>query len=150
MRSKIRQAVKKDIAQWTAMRCRLWPEGTAKEHAQDIRNDMADPVRECFVAESPDGALIGFLEASLRSIADGCWFSPAGYIEGWWVAPAWRRRGVGKALIRAAEDWALQKGCREMASDAEIRNKRSIKAHKRLGFKEVAKVVQFSKKLKRA
>jgi aminoglycoside 6'-N-acetyltransferase I len=48
-----------------------------------------------------------------------------GYIEGWFVYEALRNRGIGKELMRAAEDWAREHGCREMASDTWIDNEES-------------------------
>src|SRR5690606_28928841 len=64
----------------------------------------------------------------------GCVGSPVGYIEGWYVLPAWRRQGVGAMLVEAAERWAAEQGCAEMASDIELDNAASLKAHMALGF----------------
>src|SRR5258708_2687361 len=77
----------------------------------------------------PEGGLCGFLEAALRSRADGCETTPVGYIEGWYVDPDVRRRGIGRALVEAAEAWAKSQGCRQMASDAELWNDVSHQVH---------------------
>ena len=77
-----------------------------------------------------EASLIGFAEVTLRSRADGC--DPAravGYLEGWYVAEAHRRKGCGAALLRAAEEWARGEGCMEMASDTWIDNELSQRAH---------------------
>jgi hypothetical protein len=37
-------------------------------------------------------------------------------------------------LINGAEKWAIDKGCIQMASDAEKNNSISIEAHKKLGY----------------
>ena len=60
---------------------------------------------------------------------------------------SFRRRGIGTALVRAAEQWARDQGCSEFASDAEIENDISVTAHKALGFTEVSRVVCFRKDL---
>jgi aminoglycoside 6'-N-acetyltransferase I len=65
------------------------------------------------------------------------------------VAPKSRRRGVGAALIKAAEDWAMAQGYSEMASDAWLGNTISEQAHKALGFAEVERAIRFRKELKR-
>lgn len=101
-----------------------------------------------FVSLDDGGALAGFLEAGLRSHADGCDPAvPTGYVEGWFVREEFRNRGVGRDLMRAAEDWAFSQGCREMASDALIDNTGSQDAHKALGFEVVDRCVHFRKRL---
>ena len=69
------------------------------------------------------------------------------YVEGWFVVPDARRRGVGRALLAAAERWARAQGSRELASDTEADNEVSAAAHEALGFEEVGLVRCFRKKL---
>lgn len=60
------------------------------------------------------------------------------------------RRGPGaRALVAAAEAWARSRGCREMASDAEITNELSHRAHGALGYQETGRLVVFRKDLSR-
>jgi aminoglycoside 6'-N-acetyltransferase I len=100
-----------------------------------------------FVAERA-GQLAGFIEVGLRSHADGCdERRPVGFVEGWFVVPAHRRRGVGRALMRAAERWARQQSCIEMASDTWIDNVASEQAHAALGFEVVDRCINFRKSL---
>jgi aminoglycoside 6'-N-acetyltransferase I len=63
------------------------------------------------------------------------------------VDPDMRRKGVGAALVRAAEAWAREKGLREFASDTELANTASQRAHVALGFTEVERLVAFRKVL---
>jgi aminoglycoside 6'-N-acetyltransferase I len=63
------------------------------------------------------------------------------------VREASRGQGVGRELIRAAEAWARQHGCIEMASDALVDNLGSLQAYEALGFQEVDRCVHFKKKL---
>ncbi|HEV7233728.1 MAG TPA: GNAT family N-acetyltransferase [Sphingorhabdus sp.] len=90
-----------------------------------------------------DGELVGFIEFGERSYAEGCTTSPVAYIEGWYVSAAFRRRGVGKALIAACRDTARQCGYSELGSDAELTNDKSIGAHRALGFQEVGRIACF-------
>ena len=71
--------------------------------------------------------------------------SPCGFLEGWYVEPAFRRRGVGRALVAAGEAWLAGLGIAEIGSDAAIVNAASIAAHAALGFCETDRVVQFVK-----
>ena len=106
------------------------------------------PEEVCLVAVAGSGQVVGFAEVALRSVADGCETHPVGYLEGWFVARTLRRSGVGRLLVEAAEDWARSRGCAEFASDVETDNPGSFKAHLRLGFEQVSRVVTFRKSLK--
>jgi aminoglycoside 6'-N-acetyltransferase I len=52
---------------------------------------------------------------------------------------------VAAALITAAENWARQMGCSEMASDTWLDNEASIRAHRKMGYREVERLVHFKK-----
>ena len=100
------------------------------------------------VAETTDQTLVGFVEAGLRSHADGCNTScPVGYIEGWYVAESHRRRGIGTELLIAAEKWARSHGCAEMASDTWIDDEVSQRVHELLGYEVVDRCVHYRKAL---
>jgi hypothetical protein len=89
---RVRLAALADVAQLTPMRSALWPEFSASHHAAELTavlNGSSQRVYplKIFVAEENDGTLAGFLEANLRSAADGCDEKlPVGYVEGWFVA----------------------------------------------------------------
>jgi aminoglycoside 6'-N-acetyltransferase I len=87
------------------------------------------------------------IELSLRTFADGCRSMPVPYVEGWYVVPEARRRGIGRALVAAAERWARDLGHTEMASDALLGNLESERAHLALGFEEVERAIRFRKDL---
>lgn len=146
------------------MRSLLWPDCPRDEHLAEIEscfNNLTDlgqalphdraayspnphtGTLATFVAENVDGGLVGFVELSLRSSAEGCTTHPVGYIEGWYVDADARRSGIGRALVAAAEAWAVEQGCQEMASDTELDNTISQLAHEQLGYEEVESVVLF-------
>src|SRR5436305_1243865 len=118
----VRRAELKDIPELAEMFSRLWPKASVSEHAEELATLLAGK----FPGTLPDvvflaeelGRIVGFIDVDLRSHADGCNPSrPVGYIEGWYVAPICRRRRVGAKLVAAAEDWARNQGCTEIASD---------------------------------
>jgi len=125
----------------------LFSETTDDDHASDMAAFLARRDAAVFVAERPDGSVCGYVEAGTRSIADGCSTSPVGYIEAWYVDPDVRRGGYGRALLEAAESWAVEQGYREMASDALLDNDVSHEAHKRSGYVEVDRVITYRKPL---
>jgi aminoglycoside 6'-N-acetyltransferase I len=134
-----------DWPAWRRMREALFPGEAPDEYEADMRacRDRTDAA--VFVAERPDGAVCGYVEVGTRAYADGCVTSPVGYIEEWFVDPDMRRRGCGRALLAAAESWACDRGYEEVASDARLDNDVSHRAHRRSGYLEVDRVVQFRK-----
>lgn len=136
-----------DDDEWQRMRLALWPELTRQELHSEMDEIRVDENQVVFVLPRLNGMLGGFLEASLRPIADGCVTSPVGYIEGWYVDPDLRREGYGAELVQAAELWARECGCQEMASDCLVDNNISWQAHTALGYQEVEQLVHFRKDL---
>lgn len=134
---------------WKRMRAALWPECPEQDHARDMADILGDPeFNAAFLAHAPDGLPVGFLEVSIRLTAEGCRPGRIGYIEGWYVEPEWRGRGMGAALVAEAESWAVAHGCGEMASDAHADNQSSRAVQQRLGYQEVALLAHFRKDLK--
>jgi aminoglycoside 6'-N-acetyltransferase I len=156
METCVRLAQPSDLRALAQLLAALWPGSTAEEHAQELELILVGRAPghlplALFVAEDSNGSLIGFLEAGLRSHAENCNPSrPVGYVEGWYVAEEHRRRGIGKRLLLAAEEWARRQGCLEMASDALIDNTLSQDVHQRLGFEVVERSVHFRKDLRKA
>jgi aminoglycoside 6'-N-acetyltransferase I len=144
----IRPVRSTDMEEWLRMRMVLWPGDRLSRYQDEMQAILAN-LQEyiSFVAERPDGGLGAFLEASLRRYADGCDSSPVGYIEGWYVDPDLRRLGVGRRLVQAAEEWAVDRGCQEMGSDCELENQLSWSAHLALGYREAERLIHFCKRL---
>jgi aminoglycoside 6'-N-acetyltransferase I len=128
----------------------LWPDATLEEHERDVERFLAgdrhEPAEVLMAFDEKDHA-IGFVELSIRTIVDSCRTDRVAYLEGWYVIPQARREGIGAALVGAAEQWARDRGCGEFASDAELNNEASQRAHVALGFTETGRVVNFRKDL---
>ena len=149
----VRMARPEDREPLARLRAALWPESSAEEHAQELRSILDGkapgqlPLIE-LVAEDRSRELVGFAEVGLRSHADGCDAARSvGYLEGWYVAESHRNRGIGRKLLRAAEEWARKQGCIEMASDALLENELSQRVHEALGFEEVDRCVRYRRTL---
>jgi GNAT superfamily N-acetyltransferase len=128
---------------WLSLRLRLWPHGSESEHLRDMANIMA---RGHYVrlALAHDGSAIGFVEASKRvDYVNGTSSSPVVFIEGLYVEPAMRRKGIARALVAGVEQWALAEHCAEIASDSPLDNVVAHAAHRAFGFEETERVVYF-------
>jgi aminoglycoside 6'-N-acetyltransferase I len=131
------------------MREALWP-SEAGRHAREIERYFAGGLREpleVLVAFDEKDEAIGFIELSIRAYAEGCETDRVAFVEGWYVEETARGKGVGAALMSAAEDWARSQGCTELGSDAEVDNLASAEAHRALGFAETGIVRCFLKRV---
>lgn len=142
----IRQINVSDHDEWLRMRRTLWPDCSDAMHSLEIKQHLkqADDAA-VFVFERETGRLGAFIELSIRDRVDGSFSERVGYVEGWYVDPDLRGRGVGRQLMARAEQWVIGCGLTELASDAEIENEGSIRAHHALGFRETFRSVHFLK-----
>jgi len=144
----IRRGGAGDRADWLRMRCALMPEIPAAEHGREVDGILRRPaVSVALLWDDPRGGAVALAEVSLRGHAEGCTSAPVGYVEALWVDPAFRGRGIARALLARAEAWAWRHGCREMASDARLDDEASRAAHARCGYQESARLVTFRKAL---
>jgi len=149
---RIRAATPADVEAWAALRAALWPDADPAELRDEAAAffagaQLGQPLAAVLLAEIEDRSC-GMIELSLRPYAEGCETSPVPYVEAWYAAAERRDHGIGRALIAAAEAWALANGHIELASNALIENTAGHGAHAALGFTEVERSVHFRKELK--
>jgi aminoglycoside 6'-N-acetyltransferase I len=134
---------------WLRMCQELWPHCSREEHLAEMSSFCSQPERFVqFIAYENSNQAVGFIEVAVRTdYVNGTDFSPVAFLEGIYVVPETRRRDTARALVAAAERWAINKGCREFASDAAIENELSHTMHRTLGFEETERVVFFRKPL---
>jgi aminoglycoside 6'-N-acetyltransferase I len=149
MKTTIERCVSLDQSGWLEMRMALWADATADDHRGYMAISLAQPERFLQLMMYDENRLpVGFIEGSIRGdYVNGTETSPVGFVEGVFVAPAWRRKGVARQLFAAIGDWAKARGCRELASDALLSNESSQRAHRALGFEETERVVYFRRML---
>ena len=143
----IRKAEKEDVRALAELACRLWPDHGEAEMGEEFTQMIEKPDVAFFLAIG-DEVPMGFAQCQLRyDYVEGTDSSPAGYLEGIYVADAFRKQGVAKGLLAACESWAKSKGCTEFASDCELDNTQSLGFHLRVGFEEANRIICFTKKL---
>ncbi len=91
--------------------------------------ELSNPNARTWVAVSEDGTAVGFLnayfvldEASLNNIA---------------VSAAWRRQGIGRALIETAIGYCRQNGMVSFILEVRKSNLPAITLYEKLGFRKV-------------
>jgi RimJ/RimL family protein N-acetyltransferase len=95
--------------------------------AETIRAGLADERSLPLVAEA-DGKLVGELSARL---------TPYGVVDfGMLVAPGWRGRGVGGALLAGCVEWARSVGAHKVSLQVFAHNDAAIALYRRFGFVE--------------
>ena len=146
----VRPVTRSDAAEWMRLRRGLWPE----EPEDDLDREVAEffagtlPEPEAVLLALEGGEAVGVVELAIRPTAEGCRTNRVAYVEAWYVAPGARRSGVGRALIDAAEAWGRSRGCEEIASDTEIANEASARAHRAVGFEDAGVLRCFRKELR--
>lgn len=98
-----------------------------------------------FVAEDDGGQRLGFVH--LNSTVDYFTREEVGHVSDVVVAPGGEGRGVGRALMAAAEEWARGRGYRLLTLNAFSRNTRARRLYERLGYGE--DMVKYVKELRR-
>src|SRR5262245_62170709 len=137
-----------DQPEWLRLRRALWPDCPETMHVREMEEYASrGGARAVFVIPRDGGRLGGFVEVSIRDRVDGSLSARVAYVEGWFVEPDLRGKGFGRKLIEAAERWALARGLSEIASDAELDNAGSVRAHLALGFRETFRLVHFLKSI---
>jgi aminoglycoside 6'-N-acetyltransferase I len=115
----IRPIASEDAETWTKLRCALWPDGV-EDHAAEIVAFFAGTLIEplaVLVAVTEGGSICGFAELSIRTDLPGLKEQRVGYVEGLYVVPEARWRGVARALLNASRHWAQAQHCSASASD---------------------------------
>lgn len=132
----VRPAVHDDLV-FTAALAALREGGDRADWGAQHQRRFGDPRQKLLVAEL-DGEIVGFGWLSwLTPVESGGRNAPDGwYLSGVVVAPAFRRRGLGRRLTQARVDWALrQQGVVHYVVAGSNLASRAL--HASLGFSEV-------------
>jgi GNAT superfamily N-acetyltransferase len=79
--------------------------------ARRLSSLAGDPEHALFVAQAPDGHVVGWVHVHGVRLMES---DPRAEIWGLVVDAGHQRRGVGRALLRQAEQWATDRGYRDV------------------------------------
>lgn len=107
------------------------PDETAQRHGLQLLLNTPEHAR-IFVAHDEAAGVIGMVSAQLViSTAVG---APSAWIEDMVVLEEFRGRGVGKALLATATEWAKAKGAKRVQLIADADNAPALYFYKQLGW----------------
>lgn len=105
------------------------------------RRAMADPAQALLVADG-GGRVLGFLHATQEDAPGDLVRAPWGCLAILVVDRAARRRGVGTALVRAAEAWAARRRLTALQLGVHEFNRGAIRFYEKLGYRPVMRLMQ--------
>jgi GNAT superfamily N-acetyltransferase len=147
MKEQIKKAIHQDLEELVVMAKDLWPDYSPEElrvtFAEILSQDKFHILLYLIAEKS-----IAFIYLSIRvDYVEGSDQSPTGYVEGIYVKPAYRKKGIAQKLVEAGEQWVKQKGCKQIGSDILLHNQLSYNFHLHCGFREAARLIAFIKDL---
>jgi ribosomal protein S18 acetylase RimI-like enzyme len=134
----VRPARSRDAEAWHALQRIIYREGvafvgdgppTAGALAAKLRARVPGDMQVA-VAVAGGDEVVGWIETQRmvpRRMAHVAWLTVA-------VAPAWRRRGLGRALMAEAHAWALACGVHKLQLHVRAGNAPAIALYRRLGY----------------
>jgi aminoglycoside 6'-N-acetyltransferase I len=129
---------------WLHLRKLLWPDSSDEGHQQEMRDILSSDIAIAFLMFNPDDEPVGFIEGAL-------YLNPPrnyGYIEAWFVLPAYRRQDLGGQLLGVLEEWFLHNNIALILSDTiPLEYPLSPKAHAKYGYRELQTIQIFIKDL---
>ncbi len=131
-----------DFSLWKDMRSDLYRTLDDEYNFKEMEKIFDNAIWHCQFIEDHE-KIVGFIELSLRNIVDGCLSSPVPYLEGLYIKPAYRGKGLGRKVISILIQWCSENGFSEMATDTEITNEKAQRFYESVGFKEVDRVVEY-------
>jgi GNAT superfamily N-acetyltransferase len=100
-------------------------------HWETLTRSVTEPSPQVMLLACAGDDVVGSAYGLLdRTRAD------AGRVGGMWVAPAWRRRGVGRALLEGVIDWARERGLGPLGLWAPAHSPAAIALYTGAGFRE--------------
>jgi GNAT superfamily N-acetyltransferase len=119
---KIRRAKSTDAARIAELCGQLGYPATPVEIAQRLRQIKPAPQHAVLVAESPERRVMGWLHVSVSPLLE---VQLRAEVNGLVVDDHERSRGTGALLLRAAEQWARSRGCKNMSVRSNVLRERA-------------------------
>lgn len=138
---KIIVAGRTHLDDWINLRLQLW-EGNYHTFNNEVLNILQAQDQICYLAHNDQGESVGFIEGKLYQNQN----EKYGFVEGWYVIPDLRKKGVGFMLMDALENWFTHQAIEKFYSDTiPAQYPQSTTAHLHKGYKILHNVTVFVK-----
>src|SRR5579864_3997620 len=141
---KIRRARRADAARIAELSAQLGYPATAQQIEARLMRLMPRSKHVLFVAEVPDGGVVGWIHASVANLVES---DLRAEVNGLVVGEAHRSLGAGARLLEAAENWARRCGCRAVNLRSNVIRERAHKFYERQGYEHYKTQKAFRKTL---
>lgn len=108
-------------------------EAMADRYLAHMLDRCAGSAGRIFVAEA-DGGVVGFVGVLARVVPEPDEAQAYAYVSDLVVLPAYRRRGIGRALLERAEAYARGEGARALRVGVLAKNEAAARLYRSLGF----------------
>jgi GNAT superfamily N-acetyltransferase len=109
-------------------------EASAEDIARRMREMQDSAEHAVFVAESAEGGVIGWIGLCILRMVEA---EARVEVTGLIVDQHTRSKGVGRLLLDRGEEWAREKGCREIGLRTNVIRERAHAFYERQGYKHV-------------
>jgi len=120
-------------------------EAMADRYLAHVLDRCAGGAGRIFVSEE-DGAVVGFVGVLARVVPEPDEAQAYAYVSDLVVLPAYRRRGIGRALLERAEAYARGEGARVLRVGVLAKNEAAARLYRSLGFGDYT--IQLNKPLR--
>ena len=143
-RVKVRRVRAGDATRVAELSGQLGYPALAKEMAKRLLGVRKDRDAACFVAETKEHRLVGWIHVSTTPLIEA---EPHAEVNGLVVDETIRSQGAGWRLLDAGEKWAKKKGCRGMSVRSNVLRERAHGFYLRHGYEHYKTQKAFRKTL---
>ena len=131
IRVQARRAVAADAERIAILAGQLGYPSTADDVLRQLVRLQTSPEHAVFVAEAPGGLVVGWLHVHAHHFAGR---DPRAEVGGLVVDERFRGSGVGRLLMQQAEQWARERGYREVVLRSNVIRERAHTFYESLGY----------------
>jgi len=141
---RIRKARQADAARISVLSGQLGYPATTKEMAARLRQALRARNGICFVAETKEEGVIGWVHVSVTPLLE---VERRAEVNGLVVEEKVRSRGAGWLLLEATENWARKRGCKGMSVRSNVLREHAHAFYLRNGYEHYKTQKAFRKSL---